>query len=158
FLGDGAHFNGSSSVTYTVPGHTRQDVYVAWLINPMWSKPLTLDADHYDLARETLISFWESRLASAATYSVPEQPVFDAERALLIQNSQLGWRYSAGNTYRQYSVPEVIDSAQVMGEYGFGQSERDVLRTFFWRHFKNMDWKWGEVLIGSARYYRLYHD
>ena len=39
-------------------------------------------------------------------------------RALLVQNLILTWRYSVGNPYQQFSFPEGVDVAQVMGEFG----------------------------------------
>jgi hypothetical protein len=158
FLGEGGSFDGWS-VTYPVEGRARQTFYVAWLVHPSSSKPLRLDAEAYDRAREALIDFWDSRLGDGATmFVVPERRVLDAERSLLIQNSELAWRYSSGNTYQQFSVPEAIDTAQVMGEYGFGDVEQAILRTSFWRKFRYANWKRGEVLLGSARYYRLFRD
>ena len=37
----------------------------------------------------------------------------DAQRALLVQNLGLTWRYSIGNPYEQFSFPEGVDVAQV---------------------------------------------
>ena len=43
----------------------------------------------------------------------------DAQRALLVQNLELSWRYSIGNAYEEASFPESLDQAQVMAELGF---------------------------------------
>ena len=51
---------------------------------------------------------------------MPEARVQDAERALLVQNLELSWRYSIGNPYEEFSFPESLDGAQVMAELGFG--------------------------------------
>ena len=37
-------------------------------------------------------------------------------RALLVQNLSLTWRYSVGNAYEEFSFPEGVDDAQVLGE------------------------------------------
>ena len=43
----------------------------------------------------------------------------NAQRALLIQNLMLTWRYSIGNPYEEFSFPESLDEVQVLAEYGF---------------------------------------
>ena len=53
----------------------------------------------------------------------------DAARALLVQNLLLTWRYSIGNPYEQFSFPEGVDVAQVLGEQGFEDVARAILRT-----------------------------
>ena len=52
----------------------------------------------------------------------------DAERALLIQELEMTWRYSVGNTYEELSYAEALDVAQVMAEYGYGDVSRQILR------------------------------
>ena len=53
----------------------------------------------------------------------------DAARALLVQNLLLTWRYSIGNPYEEFSFPEGVDVAQVLGEQGFEDVARAILRT-----------------------------
>ena len=48
------------------------------------------------------------------TISVPERRVEDAEKALLVQDLVLGWRYSIGNQYEEFSFAEALDTAEVM--------------------------------------------
>jgi hypothetical protein len=86
--------------------------------------------------------------------------VRDAVRSLLIQNLTLAWRYSVGDKYHtKLSTPEGIDSAGVMGEYGFGAINKAILNVSFWRRLTwTTNWKIGEQLLGTARYYSLYGD
>ena len=53
----------------------------------------------------------------------------NAERASLIQNLMLTWRYSIGNPYEEFSFPESLDGAQVLAEYGFGDVAQAIVRT-----------------------------
>ena len=81
-------------------------------------------------------------------------------RSLLIQNLTLSWRYSVGSSYHtKLSTPEAIDSAGVMGEYGFDAINEAILDASFWRALGwTANWKIGEQLLGSARYYSLFGD
>ena len=154
----GGRFDGSS-VTYRVERGATRTVYVAWLNRPAPTRPLTLDQAGYDAARGSVVEHWERRLAEGAAFVVPEKRVQDAERSLLIQNLALTWRYSIGNPYEQFSFPESIDVAQVMGEYGFGEVERAILGTSLTRKpTPYPNWKMGEKLVGHASYYRLFRD
>jgi hypothetical protein len=159
FVTDGAEFNGSS-VTYDVPPGTRMTVYVAWPIGAGLSEPFVLDETSYLQVREAAADFWLRKLASGATYEVPERRVQDAERNLLIQNLTLGWRYSVGDRYHtKLSTPEAIDAAEVLGEYGFPAINKAILDVSFWRRLSwTANWKIGEQLLGSARYYTLFRD
>jgi len=159
FVSDGAHWDGSS-VTYEVMPGTRATVYVAWLVVPGPAKPFALDAKKYVLAREGLVAYWSHKLATGATYAIPEGRVVDAARSVLIQNLTLGWRYSIGDGYHtKFSTPEGIDAAGVLGAYGFPQNNEAILRLSFWRGPGfTPNWKMGEQLLGSARYYSLYGD
>ena len=159
FVSEGGQFDGAS-VTYEVPPDTRATVYVAWPVVSGPSKPFVLDETSYLRAREALVDVWSRTLAGGATYDVPEQRVQDAERNLLIQNLTLSWRYSVGNQYHgKLSTPEAIDSAGVMGEYGFGALNKSILDASFWRPLSwTANWKIGEQLLGSARYYALFGD
>ena len=81
----------------------------------------------------------------------------DAERTLLVQDLALTWRYSIGNPYEEFSFPEGVDVAQVMGEHGFEDVAQAILRTSLTRRPKPYpNWKMGEKLLGSALHYRLF--
>jgi hypothetical protein len=154
----GGGFDGSS-LRYAVRRGTTRTVYVAWLNYPARSRPLTLDQTAYDSARRSVADFWEGRLAEGTSIVVPEKRVNDATRALLVQNLGLTYRYSIGNAYEQFSFPESVDVAQVMGEYGFGGIARAILRTSLTRRpTPYPNWKMGEKLLGWASYYRLFRE
>jgi hypothetical protein len=158
FFGPGAHPRGSS-VEYDIPAGTTRTVYGAWLNEATSSRPWRLDARAYDDARRTTIAYWERRLREGASIVVPERRVLEAARALLVQNLELTWRYSIGNPYEEFSFPEGIDVAQVMGELGFEAVEQAILRTSLTRPPKPYpNWKMGQKLLGWASYYRLYRD
>jgi hypothetical protein len=90
---------------------------------------------------------------------VPEQVVMDAQRALLVQNLLLCWRYSVGNAYEEFSYPESPDVAQVMGEEGFADVERAILELSFTRRPTPFpDWNRGERLLVSAAHVRRFRD
>jgi hypothetical protein len=146
-----------STLRYQVePGETTT-VYVAWL--PSDLRPVTIDAATYDTAREQLIDFWNARLAQAVTFDVPEPVVMNAQRSLLEQDLALTWRYSIGNPYEEFSYAESLDVAEVMGSYGFTGVMRQILRTSFRRFsLAPSNWRMGELMIASARYYQLTGD
>src|SRR3954452_11372432 len=57
-------------------------------------RPVPIDADEYERARAAVVAYWQGRLAEGAAIVVPETRVMHAERASLIQNLMLTWRYS----------------------------------------------------------------
>ena len=146
-----------SALRYTVaPGQT-QTAYVAWL--PSDLRPVVIDARTYELARERLVEFWNARLGQAVTYDVPEAVVMNAQRSLLTQDLALTWRYSIGNPYEEFSFAESLDVAEVMGGYGFTGVTRQILRTSFKRFaILPTNWRMGELMLASARYYALTGD
>jgi hypothetical protein len=138
-----------------VPRGAAAAVYVAW----SGGRPRTVDRNAYTAARETLARRWRARLAAAMQITVPERVVMDAQRALLVQNLLLSWRYSVGNAYEEFSYPESPDVAQVMGEEGFSDVERAILELSFTRRPTPFpDWKRGERLLVSAAHVRRFHD
>ncbi len=113
----------------------------------------------YDAARASVVDYWQQRLAAGAQVAVPDTRVLNAERALLVQNLSLGWRYSLGNPYEEFSFPEGIDVAEVMAEWGFFDVSALILRTSLTRTPNPYpSWKMGEKLLGSATQYRLAGD
>jgi hypothetical protein len=150
----------ASSVTYRVPRGSTRTVAVAWPNAPTAVGPLSLDADAYLQARARTVAYWHTRLSRGATYQVPERQVMDAERATLIQNLVMGWRYSIGNAYEGFEYPESLDAAAVMGEYGFSDIERATLQTSLEHHPSSLypDWEMGAKLLALASYTRLSDD
>ena len=71
-------------------------------------------------------AYWARRVAAGATFRVPERRVMNAKRKLVIQNLLMSWRYSLGNSYERFSW-ELMDVAEVMGDYGYPAVERAIL-------------------------------
>jgi hypothetical protein len=113
----------------------------------------------YDAARAELIHTWDRRLAGGATFDVPERRVQDAERNLLIQNLQMTWRYSLGNPYQAFEFPESLENADVLGEYGFADADRAIVRSSLTREPGLYPaWEAGSRLLAVARYVSLTGD
>jgi hypothetical protein len=158
FFSPGATWDGSS-LTYAIAPGSRRTLYAAWVTDPSPARALALDQERHEAVRESVIEYWERRLAEGATIVVPERRVLDAERSLLIQNLVLSWRYSVGNAYEEFSFPEGIDVAQVMGEQGFEAVAAAILRNSLPRRLAPYpNWKMGEKLVGSAAQFRLFRD
>jgi hypothetical protein len=144
------------SLSVAVPAGTTRTVYARW--SPA-ARPVVIDGSAYAAARATVGAYWRGRLAAGARIEVPERRVQIAQRALLVQNLVLGWRYSIGNPYEEFSFPETIDDARVLGEYGFGSVERAILLAALPRApTPYPNWKKGEKLLGFASYYQLHRD
>jgi hypothetical protein len=130
-------------------------VYARWSGGPV----VRIDAAAYDAARATVVDYWRTRLAAGAQVVVPDARVMNAQRALLVQNLSLTWRYSIGNPYEEFSFPEGIDVAEVLAEWGFPDVSAAILRTSLTRAPNPYpSWKMGEKLLGSATQYRLAGD
>ena len=152
-FGAGAGWDGSS-LTFA-----HGTAYAAWIVEPGRVAPFALDEASYGAARTSVGTYWRSRLAGGASFVVPETRVMNAERALLVQNLELSWRYSIGNAYEEFSFPESIDGAQVMTELGFGAVGRSILRVSLTRRATPYPgWTMGEKLLGAAVYVRLTGD
>ena len=156
-------FSGGGTVkrnvlTYRIKRGTKRTVYLAW-INYPGRRTLAVDAGRYDRARRAVAAYWNGRLREGTEITVPERRVNDAYRNLLIQNLLLTWRYSIGNPYEQFSFPEGVDVAEVMGELGYAGVARSILRTSLTRKdVPYPNWKMGKRLVGSALHYRLTRD
>ena len=147
-----------SVLTYRIRRGTKRTVYLAW-INYPGRRTLTVDAARYDRARRAVSAYWNGRLKEGTQIVVPERRVNDAFRNLLIQNLLLTWRYSIGNPYEQFSFPEGVDVAEVMGELGYHGIARSIMRTSLTRKdVPYPNWKMGKRLVGSALHYRLTRD
>jgi hypothetical protein len=152
----GGRFDGSSLV-YSLTGAVPRTVYVAWLNRPQRTSRLRLGWRTYLRARNSVVGYWTRRLAAGAELVVPEQRVYDAERNLLIQNMLLSWRYSLGNSYERFSW-ELVDVAEVMGDYGYRGLERAILETALRSSSYFPNRAAGERMVGSAHYFRRYGD
>ena len=116
-------------------------------------------SEDYGAARADVASFWQSSLANMPSYDVPEPHVLDAERALLIEELEMTWRYSVGNAYEELSFAEALDVAQVIAEFGYGDVARQILRyTLKQLPVRFTNWRAGERLVAGAQYYRLDRD
>jgi hypothetical protein len=145
------------AVTYSTVGGRKRTVYVAWISKPSKTKPVRLDAASYRQARHSVALYWTRRLASAARIAVPDRVVMNAERNLLIQNLAHAWRYSLGNPYERFSW-ELIDVAEVMGEYGFTGTERAIISKSIHRGSFFPNRSDGLRLSVTADYYRRTGD
>jgi hypothetical protein len=115
--------------------------------------------EDYAAARAGVVSFWRDALAALPAYDVPEPRVRDAERAVLIEELEMTWRYSVGNAYEELSFAEALDVAQVMAEFGRGDVARQILRYTLRQLPKRFTgWRAGERLVAGAQYFRLSRD
>lgn len=147
-----------AALTYRIARGTKRTVYLAWINYPA-GRRLAVDAGRYARARRTVSAYWDRRLREGTQLVVPERRVANAYRNLLIQNLLLTWRYSIGNPYEQFSFPESVDVAEVMGELGHHGVARSIMRTSLTRRdVPYPNWKLGKRLVGSALHYRLTRD
>jgi hypothetical protein len=143
---------------YLLPDRARTTAYVAWRLSG-GGGPVTLDRTSYEKARTSVVALWDQRLSEGTQLLVPERRVLDAQRAVLVQNLELTWRYSVGNPYEEFSYPEGIDVAEVMSDYGRPDVARAILEMSLGQlPTRYPNWKMGQKLVGSALYYRLFRD
>ena len=147
-----------SVLTYRIKRGTTRTIYLAW-INYPGRRTVAVDSARYERARRAVVAYWNGRLSEGTQIVVPERRVNDAYRNLVIQNLLLTWRYSVGNPYEQFSFPEGVDVAEVMGELGYPAVARSIMRTSLTRKDEPYpNWKMGKRLVGSALHYRLTRD
>ena len=141
----------------SVPAGGEATVLAAW---EQGSRTLRrLDEQTYLAAREALVSAWRSRLAAGTSFQVPERRVMNAQRALVLQNLVLGWRYSIGNAYEEFSYPESVDVAEVMADYGFADTSAAIVETSLTRPPRAYEnWRRGQELVAAAQHWRLFRD
>ncbi len=143
-------------LTASAPAGATRTLFARWLPP---GRPVVIGQAEYEAARASVGAYWRRRLADGARIEVPEPRVQNAGRALLVQNLVLGARYSIGNPYEEFSFPETIDDARVLGEYGFEAADRAILLAALPRApTPYPSWKKGEKLLGLASFYRLFHD
>ena len=150
-FGPGARVHGS-----TVSYRGGRTAYAAWISKPSRTKPFRLDTA-YVHARHSVAVYWARRLAAGATITVPDRVVMHAERNLLIQNLSHAWRYSLANPYARFSW-ELLDVAEVMGEYGFIGAERAIVEKSFARGSVFPNRSDGERMTATADYFRRSGD
>src|SRR5439155_13389812 len=107
--------------------------------------------------RRSAAGYWTRRRAGGATVEVPGRRVMNAERNLLIQNLLHTWRYSLANSYERFSW-EMVDVAEVLGEYGFTGVERQIVKASFHRRSVFPNRAVGVRMAGVADYYRRTGD
>jgi hypothetical protein len=147
----------AGSVLYRASRRRPLTVYAAWLSRPALTRPFRLDRAFYNEARRSAAWYWNRRLAAGAKVEVPDRRVMNAERNLLIQNLLHTWRYSLGNSYERFSW-EMIDVAEVLGEYGFTGLERQIVEESFHRRSVFPNRAAGLRMAGVADYYRRTGD
>ena len=165
-VADGTHARGVTGIrlmpgdsTFVVPAQASTTIFVSWSHLPSEERPSQIDRATYDLARATVVAYWGERLSQGATIDVPERRARDAARNLLLQNLGLGWRYSIGNPYQQFSYPEALDVAQVMSAYGFTDVAGAVLRrSLSTPRGPYPHWRLGQKLVATAAYFRVSGD
>ena len=157
WAGDGSVAD--SAVSFDIPAGTEGDVYAGVPSGPNDGRLLQMGQRTYDTARAVVSSFWQARLDDGTVFDVPDEQVGDAERALLVQELLLAWRYSAGNPYEELSFAEAADVARVMAAYGHADVAQTILRFAMRRlpeRFTN--WRAGALLVAHADLYRLARD
>ena len=147
----------AGSVLYKARRGKPRTVYAAWLARPALTGFFKLDASMYDRARRSAAAYWNRRLAAGARVVVPDRRVMNAERNLLIQNLLHTWRYSLANSYERFSW-EMVDVAEVLGEYGFTGVERQIVKASFHRRSVFPNRAAGVRMAGVADYYRRTGD
>jgi hypothetical protein len=147
----------SSSLVYATNGRRPRTVYVGWVDRPVRPQPFQLRGVTYKRARRAVSRYWARRVASGATFRVPERRVMNAERNLLIQNMLMSWRYSLGNSYERFSW-ELVDVAEVMGDYGFRGIERAILGAALHSRSYFPNRAAGERMAGVVHFYRRFRD
>jgi hypothetical protein len=149
-------------VRYRIPAGQSQTIYLEWLNAPSDARYVHADAPTYEKARQTVETFWQSKLDAGATFSVPEPAVQDAMQGVLTQLIAYAWRYSIGNPYEELSYEESLDAAEVAAEYGQPEVARSIialsLQRMRARPQRFTAFRGAHILATAALYYRLTHD
>jgi len=149
-------------VRYDIPRGQSQTIYAMWLNAPSDAEYLHASKASYDAARAVVVKFWQEKLATGATFSVPEPAVQDAETGVLEQMIAYAWRYSIGNPYEELSYAESLDAAEVAAEYGFSSVAKDIiefsLQRMKERPYRFTAFRGAHILATAATYYRLTRD
>jgi hypothetical protein len=160
-VSDGAQFV-DGVARYRVPPGEKETVYAEWLNAPSDARYVHADSQTYEVARATVVKFWESRLDAGATFSVPEPAVQDAELGVLTQLVSFGWRYSIGNPYEELSYAESLDAAEVAVEYGYPSVAKSIIELALRRIRADpaafRAFRGGHILSTAAMYVRATRD
>jgi hypothetical protein len=149
----------SSGQTIQADVHPHQTTQLAAAFVHAGARLEQIAPEGYAAARAEVAAFWQHALSGTTVYEVPEARVVDAERALLIEELEMTWRYSVGNAYEELSFAEALDVAQVMAEFGRGDVARQILRyTLRQLPARFTSWRAGERLVAGAQYFRLSRD
>lgn len=136
-----------------------QELYFARLLHPAECLPREAGDSFHNAEKAELKDYWNTQLASGATFEVPEERVTDAMKGLLIQNLYMGYLYSIGNAYQTWYQPEGNDAARILGEYGFLSHQKaihEVLLSVPFRRYRT--WEMGELLSHVAQYFYVSKD
>lgn len=160
-VSDGAEFV-DGVVRYRVPAGEEESIYLEWLNAPSDAQYVHADAATYDKARATVVNFWNAKLATGATFDVPEPGVQDAQLGILTQLISYGWRYSIGNPYEELSYAESLDAAEIAAEYGYSSVAKSIIELSLQR-MRLRPWRFtafrgAHILSTAATYYRLTRD
>ena len=135
--------------------------YVVRLNNASATAPdVTVDEATHVAARAQTKGFWDAKLGQGATFSVPEPLVMKAQRALLIQNLLMTWRYSLGNPYQAFYQDSSSAAVGTLGAMGFTDAYKSSLQDLLplSKGANRRNWEIGEKLWHAADYYELTHD
>jgi hypothetical protein len=147
------------TLSYRLAPDTRTTIYAVFLARPRRVGDVPAPSELYREARATAVAYWRGQLRRGASVETPEPLLDDAEKALLIQNLVLSYRYSVGNAYQEFSFPESIDVARVMGEWGFTDTDESILRLSFSRRpTPYPNWTRGEKLLAVGEDWALSRD
>lgn len=161
---DGAGWTLENGTTLTstvdLSSGATQTRYLVRPVDPAAPSTFTADATSYATALSGQRTAWNAKLATGASYVVPEQRVMDAQRNLLIQTLQLNWRYSYGNLYESYYQGESSSALQRLAEFGYPDATRSGLQALLplSKGTAYPNWERGEKLSHGAAYWFLTGD
>jgi hypothetical protein len=147
---------------YRIPPGARTTIYAEWLNAPSDAQYVHATAKTYDVARATVIKFWDAQLAQGATIQVPDPTVQNALQGIVTQLVAYGWRYSIGNPYEELSYEESLDAAEVAAELGYSAVAKSIvnfaLERMRVRPIRFNAFRGAHILYSAATYYRLTDD
>jgi hypothetical protein len=161
YFSPGASWDGTN-LTYNVDLSDGQPktIYVIRVNAAVTTPSESADAASYDAAKDAISSFWNNLLGQGAAFSVPEPYAMNAEKASLVQNLLMNWRYSIGNAYEAFYQPESSDAVQTLGEFGFTNAYHDSLQDLLplTKGASQRDKEIGHKMYHAVDYYWLTGD